>query len=113
MVAFKNHLMIKESSQSKNDIHIIRTYPSVGHVYSVMIEEIGITNPNLANFIAKLNKYIALGGNGFACVESPLDNLYDRTAVKFCRFLEGEYPELPPATFEKIAKEAYGGCIDY
>ncbi len=60
----------------------------VGHVYSVMVEELGIKNPDLQGFMNEFNEYIKIGGDGFACVKSPLDHLYSRTQSKLKSMLQ-------------------------
>ncbi len=41
-----------------------------GHIFSVLVEELNLTQPNVKKMIKEINKCISIGGNGFAQVHS-------------------------------------------
>jgi len=82
------------------------TFSTVGHVYSVMVEELNI-KPDLAGFIEKLNKYIEVGGDGFACVKSPLDDFTWKRFYPLQSFLFREFSCIERSSFTKIVRSAW------
>ena len=122
MPAFKNKSMMEDERMNERqktlkkyktyrEKYVDGDYPPIGHVYSVMVEELGIENPDFQGFIDKLNEYIEIGGDGFARIKSKDEYLYSRTAHKFRWYLEREWKGIPESVFNKIIKEAYGGYI--
>lgn len=117
MDAFENHSMLDDERMSDEEKTIKRygrlgkAYAPVGHVYSVIVEELDINNPDIDEFIETLNEYIKIGGDGFACIHSPMECFYSRTIHKLCRYLAGEFPEITETKIWKIVKKAYGGYI--
>ena len=82
-------------------------YGTVGHVFTVMVEVLEIKQPFIATFITTLNKYIEIGGNGFACVSKPTDKFYSRTTNKLAHYLRNEFPDITKEQFNAIMKAAY------
>ena len=113
----KNQSMLVEEKMDDEEKIIKRygylggAYAPVGHVYSVIVEKLDINNPDIYEFIKILNEYIEIGGDGFACIHSPMERFYSRTVNKLCRYLAGEFPEITEKEIEEIAKEACGGYL--
>jgi hypothetical protein len=82
------------------------TFSTIGHVYSVMVEELNI-KPDLPRFIEKLNEYIKIGGNELFCVKSPLDNFTWKRFLPLQRFLSREFPGIERNSFTKIVRSAW------
>lgn len=119
MTAIKDQSMLRDEHLDEDERVLKRlgikyldfAHPPVGHVYSVMVEELGIEKPDFQKFIDRLNKYIEVGGDGFARIKSKNEYLSPRAARKFCTYLQYEWPSISEEVFCKIVKEAYGGYL--
>ena len=116
MSAFKNQSMMRHYRMSHGEKALMRngeweSYSTVGHVYTVMVEELKINNPDIGKFIKKLNEYIEVGGDGFACVSSPNEFFYSRTVWKLDSMLRAEYPDANVVSIYKILIEAHSGFM--
>ena len=80
----------------------------IGHVYSVMVEELNIEKPDLNAFIKELNTYIINNHDSFACLKSPTDNLYSKTLVSLYILLQHKIFEenLEIKSAKKIIRES-------
>jgi hypothetical protein len=66
----KNKLTTETNALKKFNAHWqtdIKT--PVGHILSVLMEELEIEKPNLSGIINDINQYISIGGNGFATIK--------------------------------------------
>ncbi len=87
------------------------TFSTIGHVYSVIVEELDIEGPDLNDFIKRLNEYIKIGGNGFACVEGPMDSFTWKRFYPLQTFLLRELSNITTDSFNKIVKAAYPAFV--
>ncbi len=121
--SFKNHSMLEETKLNNKERMLKRfntkwlekCYAPVGHVYSVIVEELNIKNPDLQGFIETINQDLTSNGNSFACIKNPLETFYSRTIRPLSRFLgekirDGEITE---KSCDLIMKEACGGVLPY
>ena len=113
-----NHSMIEEERLDEEERikkkfrvrYLDQTYAPVGHVYSVMVEELGIENPSsIKDFIEELNKYNRIRGSGYAFIESPLDYFYFLTTNRLEWYLRAmlDKGEINKRQLERIMKAAY------
>jgi len=113
-----NHSMIEEERLNEEEKikkkfrtqYLDQTYAPVGHVYSVMVEELGIENPSsVKDFIEELNKYIKIGGAGYAFIKSPLDRFYFLTTNRLEWYLRAmlDQEKINKRQLERIMKAAY------
>lgn len=113
-MVIKNHSMLERISsedraKSRFNVEFLDSIgTSVGHIFSVLVEELGDENPNLPSMIFELNKYISVGGNGFARVESLND-----TIVYGCKRFMGlgrylRFLGLPKPSYDRIMDETRG-----
>lgn len=114
--ALKNHSMLEEErmddrrkiSRTYRIKSWINTYAPVGHVYSIMMEEMNIKNPDIHGFIAELKK---LSGSELACINDPTTPLYSKTASALRKYLHDKVQkgEISKKSFRTIMFEAHGG----
>ena len=117
--ALKNHSMLEEERLNSEE-KVLRkfkikffdgAFAPVGHVYSVMVEECDIKKPDINGFIAELNEYIKIGGDGYACIKKPTTYFYSKTATRLRWYLAEKVKrgEISTKAFKTIMLEAIGG----
>ena len=87
------------------------TYSTVGHVYSVIVEVLRISNPDINGFIEELNDLLEDGGCGYARITSPLNKFYYQTYNRLQWYLSGLIMAGKATEDQKnaICKAAYEG----
>ena len=86
-------------------------FATVGHIYSIIVEEMNIEDPDLWKFIRQLNEYIEISGDGFAKVSGPTDCFNSRRGYKLSWLLRNEFPNMTDELHDKIIKEVHGGYM--
>jgi hypothetical protein len=60
----------------------------IGHVLSVLVEELGDSKPNTTNYLDAINQYVAIGGNEIASFTNLSDIVGEKGRMGLSRFLK-------------------------
>lgn len=114
--AQKNQSMLeddrmKEERKFRNKLKQFKgkLFPPIGHVYSVMVEELGIEKHDFKKFINDFNKIIEIGGCGYARIKDINDYMNSKAAYRIRWYLEDYHSGESEEVIDKIVTEAYGG----
>jgi hypothetical protein len=118
MTAFKNHSMLREARLTKKEKIIKETetlervevdwhrkvFPPIGHIYSLLVEELKIEKPNFNKFLEEFNDYLVSGA--LPEIDEPHKPLSDMAAIDLCIYIKANF-SLTEDQFEKIKAETY------
>ncbi len=115
MTALKNHSMLKDARLTKKEQTIKeieklgknwrrKMLPSIGHIYSLLVEELKIDNPNFNKFLQEFNDYLVRGA--LHEINEPNKPLDAMVAIDLCIYIEENFT-LTKDQFEKIKAETY------